>query len=334
MQQVTYAQTSTSRPSAGERGELFSILLRLHPVEEGWVSPSSGSQAHAAFLDIVHQNDPALAERLHEPNQRRPFTVGLLQGFNHLSAAQLEEAVVKNQRVQVLPGQIYWLRFTILDSAVFGVLFQHLITKPRTFIIRLGEARFEVSRLIGSPDPNAAANPWAAYSSFAELSTHRTVQKYYEFEFATPTAFSLGQKAWGKLLRLFPEPAYVFESLARQWEALAPAHLRMTTQGLTPQDFTAWCAENLIVTHYALQTRYLPSTKFAQMGFQGDVTYEVKGSSTRPEAAWLTPLAHFALFSGIGYKTSMGMGQARCTNLVRAQPAGEKVKAGVMEVSS
>jgi len=37
---------------------------------------------------------------------------------------------------------------------------------------------------------------------------------------------------------------------------------------------------------------------------------------SRPEAAWLTPLARFALFSGVGYKTSMGMGQARCTNLV------------------
>src|SRR6266704_5285343 len=166
MQQATHLQPP---PSITERGELFSILLRLHPIEEGWVSPSSGSQAHAAFLEIVHQNDPTLAEQLHQPNQRRPFTVGLLQGFNHLSAAQLDEAIAKNQKVQVLPGQVYWLRVTMLDSRIFGTFIQHLITKPRTLIIRLGEARFEVSRLIGSPEPGSAANPWTAYSSFAEL---------------------------------------------------------------------------------------------------------------------------------------------------------------------
>ncbi len=192
MQQATYLQPA---PSNTERGELFSILLRLHPTESGWVSPSSGSQAHAAFLDIVRQNDLSLAEALHQPNQRRPFTVGLLQGFNHLSSKQLEEAVMKNQKVPVSSGQIYWLRITMLDAAIFGTFVHHLITKPRTLVIRLGDACFEISRLIGSPDPHGNANPWAAYSSFAELSAQTRMQKQYTFEFATPTAFSKGQKS-------------------------------------------------------------------------------------------------------------------------------------------
>lgn len=315
MQQATHLQSVSP---VIERGELFSFLLRLHPVEEGWISPSSGSQAHAAFLDIVRQNDPALAEQLHQPNQRRPFTVGLLQGFNHLSAAQLDEAITKNQKVQVLPGQVYWLRITVLDSRLFSTFIQYLITTPRNFIIRLGEASFEVSRLVGSPDPDNAANPWAAYSSFAELRAFTQAQRYYEFEFATPTAFSMGQQHWGKLMKLLPEPAYVFESLAKQWETFAPEHLRMADKNLTARQLATWCEESLIVARYALKTRYLPSSKFAQAGFQGKILYEMKGRQSSPEAAWLTPLAHFALFSGVGYKTSMGMGQARCTNLVRA----------------
>ena len=301
-----------------ERGELFSILLRLHPVEAGWVSPSSGSQAHAAFLDIVHQNDPVLAEQLHQPNKRRPFTVGLLQGFNHLPATKLEEAITKNQKVQVLPGQVYWLRITMLDSKLFGTFIQHLITKPATLSIRLGEAQFEVSRLIGSPEPGSAAHPWTAYSSFAELSTYTQVQRYYEFEFATPTAFSMGQQSWGKLMKLLPEPAYVFESLAKQWETFAPEHLRLAANDLTTRRLAAWCEESLIVARYVLETRYLPSSKFAQAGFQGKIMYEMKGMRSSPEAAWLMPLAHFALFSGVGYKTSMGMGQTRCINLAKA----------------
>ena len=328
MQHATHLQSASP---ITERGELFSVLLRLHPVEAGWVSPSSGSQAHAAFLDIVHQNDPVLAEQLHQPNQRRPFTVGLLQGFNHLPAAQLEEAIAKNQKVQVLPGQVYWLRITMLDSRIFGTFIQHLITKPRSLFITLGEARFEVSRLIGSPEPGSAANPWTAYSSFAELSTFTKVQRYYEFEFATPTAFSMGQQRWGKLMKLLPEPAHAFESLAKQWETFAPEHLRLAASDLTARRLAIWCEESLIVARYALETRYLPSSKFAQSGFQGKIMYEMKGIQSSSEAAWLTPLAHFALFSGVGYKTSMGMGQARCTNLVKAHIADDRVE---LEVSS
>lgn len=325
MHEVTYLPLQTGM-AASEQGELFSILLRLHPIEVGWVSPSAGREAHAAFLDIVRQNDTDLADQLHQPNQRRPFTVGLVQGFNHLTAAQLEEAITRNQKVQVSPGQVYWLRITILDTAIFGVLFQHLITKPRTFIIRLGEARFEVSRLIGSPEPGAAANSWAAYSSFGEMSTFTQVQREYAFEFATPTAFSMGQKSWGKVMNLLPEPAYVFESLAKQWEVFAPAHLHLTATGLNLRDFINWCAESLIVACYRLETRYLPSNKFAQPGFQGTITYEVKRAQSSREARWLTPLAHFALFSGVGYKTSMGMGQVRCLNLasVKVPDAGKE----------
>ncbi len=310
-----------------ERGELFSMLLRLHPSEEGLVSLSAGNQVQAAFLDMVRQGDPTLADWLHAPNQRRPYTLGLLQGFNHLSAKQLEEAMARNQMVQVTPGQVYWLRITMLDASVFGSFAHYLIANPRALTLRIGNARFEISRLLSTPDPDNTAQPWVSYSSFTELRNSSVPQKQYHFDFATPTAFSMGQKPWGKLLKMFPEPAYVFESLARQWDLFAPASLRIATGGLTPRAIASWCEEHVIVLRYSLETRYLPSSKFGQSGFQGNVAYEVKGVPTAPEAQWLAPLARFALFSGVGYKTTMGMGQTRCTNAVVGplpdQPAKE-----------
>ena len=169
------------------------MLLRLHPVEPGLVSPSSGPQIQAAFLDMVRQGDPALADWLHAPNQRRPYTLGLLQGFNHLSAAQLEEMRTKNQAVLVSPGQTYWLRITMLDATIFGSFAQCLLSRSRSLTVRIGEARFEISRLLSTPEPDNTAQPWVAYSSFAELRTSSPAQKHYRFEFTTPTAFSKGQ---------------------------------------------------------------------------------------------------------------------------------------------
>src|SRR5207302_11261200 len=103
-----------------------------------------------------------------------------------------------------------------------------------------------------------------------------------------------------------------------QWDLFATTSLGIAASGLTHRAIGSWCEENVIVSRYNLDTRYLPSSKFGQSGFQGNVTYEVKGIPTSPEAVWLSPLARFALFSGVGYKTTMGMGQARCTNIAQA----------------
>ena len=68
-----------SNSTITERGELFSMLLRLHPVKAGWVSPSSGSRAQLPFWTSFTRMIRLLAELLHQPNQRRPFTVGLFK---------------------------------------------------------------------------------------------------------------------------------------------------------------------------------------------------------------------------------------------------------------
>ncbi|MDQ2714331.1 MAG: CRISPR-associated endoribonuclease Cas6 [Chloroflexota bacterium] len=297
-----------------KRGELFSMLLRLHPKEEGMVQPGAGHQVQAAFLDIVRQSDAALADWLHTPNQRRPYTLGLLQGFNHLTPTRLEEVVMKREEVLVKPGQVYWLRITMLDASVFGPFARYLIAHPRDLFVRIGNTRFEISRLLCVPEHDNTQT-WVGYTSCADLQAARKPQKQYQFEFATPTTFSRGQQAWGKLFKLFPEPALVFESLAHQWEAFAPTDLRLAAQGLTIRDLAAWCEEHVIVSRYTLHTSHLPFSKFGQIGFQGEITYEVKGNPAASEASWLTPLARFALFSGVGYKTTMGMGQARCISI-------------------
>jgi CRISPR-associated endoribonuclease Cas6 len=298
-----------------EQGELFSLLLRLHPREPGQVTPGAGNQIQAAFLDLIRQGDPALAEWLHTPNQRRPYALGLLQGFNHMTPAQLEEARIQQRLVAVQPGQIYWLRISLLDATLFRAFTHCLITQSRDLTLRIGEARFEITRLLSTPEAESTAQPWVGYSSFADLHQLQAAQKHYEFEFVTPTAFSMGQRTWGKMLKVFPEPALVFESLARQWNLFAPAPLHMEQHDLTPRRFAAWCEEQIIVNRYALETCYLPSSKFGQTGFQGKISYEVKGNPSVAEARRLTSLARFAFFSGVGYKTTMGMGQARCTNL-------------------
>src|SRR5437588_6405095 len=121
-------------------------------LSRGWFRRVRATRCRGAFLDMVRQGDPALAEWLHTPNQRRPYTLSLLQGFNSLSAKQLEEIRAKNQMVRVTPGQVYWLRITMLDATVFGSFAQYLIMKPRELTLRIGDARFDIRRLLSTPE--------------------------------------------------------------------------------------------------------------------------------------------------------------------------------------
>jgi CRISPR-associated endoribonuclease Cas6 len=68
--------------------------------------------------------------------------------------------------------------------------------------------------------------------------------------------------------------------------------------------------ENQIaVTACALSHTYLHFPRFVQKAFTGWCTYQL--SADRSLAAQLTSLAALAHYSGVGYKTTMGMGQVR-----------------------
>lgn len=297
------------------QGEIFALQLRLHPRIPGRVAANAGPQIQAAFLGLVRQIDPTLAEALHAPNQRRPYTLGMLEGFHSLTPARQAAALNQGEMLAVSPGQVYWLRLTMLDDAVFDTFMRVLLLKSLGLTFRIGETPFEVSRVVTRAEGADQERTWVASSTFAALHDQAGAHESYHFEFHSPTVFSLGNRSWGKYLHLFPEPANVFESLASQWENFAPPSLRLAEQNLTSRTIGQWCAENVVVARYTLTTSHLSARKFGQVGFQGDVMYDVKGNRDAPEGRWLSTLARFAFFSGVGYKTAMGMGQTRCLSL-------------------
>ena len=61
---------------------LYSIILELGATDTTTIPATMGHQAHALFLDLVRQVDPALSPRLHDEPEYRPFTVSMLSGAN------------------------------------------------------------------------------------------------------------------------------------------------------------------------------------------------------------------------------------------------------------
>ncbi len=61
---------------------LTSLVLILTTDTPLTFPPHLGRASHAAFLRLISQVDPDLAEQLHAPNQRRPFTCSNLWGVH------------------------------------------------------------------------------------------------------------------------------------------------------------------------------------------------------------------------------------------------------------
>lgn len=265
---------------------LYSTILELTATSPTSIPASMGHQAHALFLDLVRQVDPALSSRLHDEQDYRPFTVSMLNGAN-----------IRGDTVFLEAGQVHRLRVTLLDG---GPLWQRLsahFLEAGPITLYLGQATFQLTRVLSTP----AADPsgWAGHTDWQTLAAC-TPRHAITMRFASPCAFSMGDRRFA----LFPEPILVWDSLMRTWNRYAPEVLRIDKSAM--RDFVK---QHVTISDYHLRTTCLYFPRYSQTGFTGTCNYAVE--THKEYAAQLMVLAEFARYAGIGYKTTMGMGQAR-----------------------
>ena len=272
---------------------LHSIVLTLVPTREATVRATMGHQAHGAFLRAVEESDDALAEVLHTPGlPAKPFTVSALQGAERINRGQLV----------LSPEETYWLRFTVLYPPIFERFMSRFLRGDGRPVVRLGRALLLIKEIITTPE----GHPWADYTSWPRLAAEAEPEREITLEFLSPTAFGFGQQSWGKKIMVLPLPETVFSSLARTWNNFAPPQLQMDRRALR-----TYLDEHVVVKRLDdLNTRMLRFRRSYQIGFTGRVTYGLMADNEIARAQ-LNALADAALYLGVGYKTTMGMGQCK-----------------------
>lgn len=272
---------------------LYSLALTLQAERPATLPATSGHQAHAALLAAIREADPDLARLLHAAGPSvRPFTVSPLLGVR----------AGRKETVEIAPERPCTLRITLLQDALYRELMGRFLEDPGRPAIRLGEARFLITQVQTTP----GSSPWAGYTTWEALLSQARADKRVTLDFLSPTAFSLGQRPWGKRFHVLPEARFVFGSLLRSWNALAPAGLAL------PADALGDYLENdvVILEISQLRTAMWRYPRHLQVGFLGRVSYGLKGADTALRRQ-LNALADFAFYAGVGYKTTMGMGQTR-----------------------
>ncbi len=275
---------------------LYATVVRMIAQHSGRIAATHGHQAHGAFLDIIRANAPELAAKLHNNSlPYKPFTVSPLQG--------LEPA--QDGYAQVGAGQELWLRFSLLDAALFAPLAAHFLKGGARSTLRIGGVRFEITEVLSSP----GAHPRAGYAVMGDLLARwrahpDPLPKEVTLHFLSPTAIRVGKWPNGnKRFLLWPDPERVWYGLRRFWGKYG---------GDDPgKPYNEWVEKHVSVSEYRLQTRMLQYPKHAQVGFVGHATFRAESRDREAMALWHA-LADFAFYAGVGNQKTMGMGQTAC----------------------
>lgn len=136
------------------------------------------------------------------------------------------------------------------------------------------------------------------YKQFMEHFYHEEHGRYLQIQFVSPTAF----KQRGNYV-FFPDLHCLFQSLMNKYDAAAGHHIMLDEETLEQL-----CANAQIVRYdlksvsFSLEGVRIPS-------FIGKITIRMNGTKTM--AGFANMLIEFGTFSGVGIKTSLGMGYIR-----------------------
>lgn len=283
---------------------ITSTVIKLIANQGGSLPRTVGHLVQAAFLNIIHSVDPTLSDTLHITDQRRPYTVSPLRGFNE----------------SIRCGQMGWLRFTLLNGDLYKTMTEYLLASNQGINIRIGGITFAVVEILNTD------HPWASHTTFDDLKHIESLNNEISIEFASPTVFK-HRSYNGKLMDPFPSPELFFGSLATRWNDYIPtvrlkhieSHLRgckankleNTESHLRGCKIRDYARDTVVLSSFNIKTEMLHYKGHPQIGSVGQVTYLLKDTTDYEMIHNLNRLAAFAFYSGIGCKTAMGMGQVR-----------------------
>ncbi|MEH2409641.1 CRISPR-associated endoribonuclease Cas6 [Nostoc sp.] len=273
-----------------------SLVLNLLP--QSPVSPQflTGRHLHALFLTLVSSVDPTLGDRLHDSTADKAFTLSPLQISNTnsplLKGNRGESKLQYSHQQPILANTPCWWRISLLNDTLFGKLTQVWLNLNPNRPWHLGSADLYITSIEGIPQ---SIQPWANASTYVQLYEEASDRNCsINLTFSTPTAFRQGQYD-----NTLPTRESVFNSLLSRWNKYS---------GI---EFTQIAIESIFASFVNIHTEILADSRSKFIGIIGEVNYKILGPIEPIQIKQINALADFALYSGVGRKTTMGMGMTR-----------------------
>lgn len=274
-----------------------SLVLNLLP--ESPIPPQflTGRHLHALFLTLVSSVDTQLGGYLHESKADKAFTLSPLQVVrNQKSGVRSHNHSLQWEHTQPIPtGTPCWWRISLLDDTLFGKLTHLWLNLNPNHPWHLGPADLHITSILGTPQ---STQPWANAISYVQLYEQASESdRQIDFSFCTPTASRQNQYDCA-----LPTRELIFNSLIKRWNQYSEIELSKTL------------VEPIFPSFFDIRTEIVTDSRSKFIGCVGAMNFRIMGDVEPLVIQQINALADFALYSGVGRKTPMGMGMVRRLN--------------------
>jgi len=291
-----------------------SLVVNFMPKTPIYPEYLTGRHIHALFLTLVSSVDKELGDRLHGEKVNKGFGLspivvmgngasvignGLLvmgkpkpkrRSQSPITNPQLP---IPNYQSLIPPSTLCWWRISLLDEVLFGKLTGLWLNLNPDRAFHLGSADLYITSILGTPQ---SSQPWSNFATYQQIYDRASeTERNITFHLATPTAFRQG-----KYDSPLPTRDNVFKSLCDRWNTYSA--IQISPDIIEPIFPSRFNIRTEVVTNY---------DKHHFIGCIGEIGYRVLGDVEPLVIKQINALADFAMFSGIGRKTTMGMGIAR-----------------------
>lgn len=274
-----------------------SLVLNLLP--ESPIPPQflTGRHLHALFLTLVSSVDTQLGDYLHQSKTDKAFTLSPLQVISRQkSGVRSQNHTLQWEHTKPIPTATpCWWRISLLDDTLFGKLTQLWLNLNPNHPWHLGPADLHITSILGTPQ---STQPWANAISYAQLYEEASeCDRQIDFSFCTPTASRQNQYDCA-----LPTRELVFNSLIKRWNQYSGIELSKTL------------VEPIFPSFFDIRTEIVADSRSKFIGCVGAMNFRIMGDVEPLVIKQINALANFALYSGVGRKTPMGMGMVRRLN--------------------
>jgi CRISPR-associated endoribonuclease Cas6 len=279
-------------------------LLSASPIPSQFLT---GRHLHALFLKLVSAVDTDLSAYLHDQANAKAFTLSPLQvGRKEVyanstqpakrqvlpAATRTSDALQWEHKQAIRENTPIWWRISLLDDSLFDRLTQLWLQLNFARTWHLGPADLYLTNMITEPQ---ATQPWVNFCTYAELFDRASeIERQIALSFCTPTNFRQGQYDTA-----MPTRESIFSSLVNRWNKYS---------GIPIEHLLI---EPIFPSFFDIRTEIVVDSRSKFIGCVGEVSYRIMGDVKPIDLKQINALADFALYSGVGRKTPMGMGMTR-----------------------
>lgn len=282
-----------------------SLVVNFMPKTPIYPEFLTGRHIHALFLTLVSSVDKELGDRLHGEKANKGFGLSPIQLAvsydRNLNKPQLKKAnsqQIKSNSLswhnqEISASTPCWWRISLLDEVLFSKLTGLWLNLNPDRAFHLGSADLYITSILGTPQ---STQPWANFATYQQIYDRASeTERNITFHLATPIAFRQG-----KYDSPLPTRDNVFKSLCDRWNIYSEIQIN-------PE-----IIEYIFPSRFDIKTEVVKNyDTHSFIGCVGEIGYRILGDAEPLVIKHINALADFAMFSGIGRKTTMGMGMGR-----------------------